>query len=156
MKNVLLLIAFLYSSLFIGQNSLLLPSENVIAAFEKQYPNKKPIWTLEYGKNDDVRFVAEFKAIDKTKQFAIYNSDGSFKSLKTQIQITKLPLKAQTYLKKNYPVKGKINPIGKIFAIIDDKNNETYIGEIKKDKKLYNVVFDKDGEFIKRIEIDNL
>lgn len=67
-----------------------------------------------------------------------------------------MPVKAQAYLKKNYHVKGKVNPVGKILNKIDDKDTQTFIAEVKKDKKLYNIVFDKDGEFIKRIEIDNL
>lgn len=156
MKNILLLMAFLYTSLFMGQNALLLPSENIIAAFEKQYPNKKPVWTLEYGKNDEIKFVAEFKGTDKTKEYAIYNSDGTFKAYKKSIPISKLPLNAQNYIKKNYPSKGKVKSTGEILAMIDDKNNETYIVEVKKDKKLYNIVFDKEGEFLKRTEIDNL
>lgn len=156
MKKLLILTAFLYSSFLIAQNSILVPPEAVVRAFEKQYPKKKPNWALEYGKNDEIYFEGTFNTDAKTKALVLYDSNGTFKSLKTQILINKLPLKTQNYLKKDYPAKGKIKSVGKIFTMIDDKNNVRYIVEAKKDKKLYNVVFDKDGEFIKRIEIDNL
>ncbi|WP_264538043.1 hypothetical protein [Flavobacterium sp. N1736] len=156
MKNILLLIAFLCSSFLIAQKGVLVPPDAVTIAFEKQNPKKIASWSIEYGKSDDVYFEATFNTTAKNKAFALYDSNGVFKSLKTQILIAKLPLKAQTYLKKNYPAKGKVQPVGKILNKIDDTNSETYIAEIKKDKKLYNVVFDKDGEFIKRIEISFL
>jgi len=148
MKNVLIFAAFLYSNFFIAQ-SLLVPPENVVMAFEKQYPNKKPIWTLELGKNDEIKFVAEFKATPQIKEFVIYDSNGVFKVDKKQISISKLSLKGQTYLKKNYTLKA----ISQILAVVDDQNQATFIAEVKKDKKMYNVVLNKDGEFIKRIEI---
>lgn len=156
MKNFLFFTLFLYSNFLIGQNSLIIPPENVTNSFENQYPKKTVLWSIEYGKGDDIYFVGAFNIAAKTKAFVLYDARGVFKSLKTQITITKLLLKAQNYLKKNYPDKGKVKSIGKIFSMIDDKNTETYIAEVKKDKKLYNVVFDKEGEFIKRIEIDIL
>jgi len=157
MKNILVLIIFLYSSFLIGQKrSLLVPPEAVTASFEKQYPKKIALWSIEYDKNDEIYFEGTFTTTGKNKAFVLYDSYGTFESLKTQILIKKLSLKAQNYLKKNYPIKGKVRPVGRILAVIDDKNTQTYIAEVKKDKKLYNVVFDKEGEFIKRIEINNI
>jgi hypothetical protein len=148
MKNVLLLIAFLCSNFFIGQ-SLLVPPDNVIRAFEKQYPDKKPIWDMELGKNDEIKFVAAFKTADKKKKFVTYDSNGVFKTSKKQIAINQLPLKGQKYLKKNYNVK----TVGQILAVVDNQNQTSYMAEIKSNKSMFNLVFDANGEFIKRIEI---
>jgi hypothetical protein len=156
MKKILLLISFLYSSFIIGQNSMLVPPEAVTSAFERQNPNKVPSWSIEYGKNDQIYFEGAFTTSEKKKAFAVYDRFGAFKSLKTQVSIERLSSKAQTYLKKNYPAKNKVMPVGKILSVIDDKNTQTFIAEVKKDKKYYNIVFNKDGEFVKRTEIDYL
>lgn len=148
--------AFLYCNFLMAQNGIIVPPENVTKSFESQYSKKNVVWSIEYGKGDDVYFEGEFTDDKKSKAIVLYDSNGVFKSLKTQITIVKLPLKSQNYLKKNYPAKGKVKPVGKIFYMIDDKNNETYVAVAKKDKKLYNIIFDKTGEFIKRIEINML
>ena len=139
-----------------AQNGIIVPPENVTKSFESQYSKKNVVWSIEYGKGDDVYFEGEFTDDKKSKAIVLYDSNGVFKSLKTQIAIVKLPLKSQNYLKKNYSAKGKVKSVGKIFYMIDDKNNETYVAVAKKDKKLYNIIFDKTGEFIKRIEINML
>ncbi len=156
MRNSILFIAFLYSSFLIAQKGMLVPPEAVTAAFEKQYPKKAALWSIEYSQNDAVYFEGAFTTTEKTKAFVLYDSYGAFKSLKTQITVAKLPVNAQTYLKKNYPVKGKVKPVGKILNVVDDKNTQTFIAEEKKDRKLYNIVFDSTGDFIKRTENYNL
>ena len=156
MRRALLLIAFLYCNFLIAQNGIIVPPENVTKSFESQYPIKTVVWSIEYGKSDDIYFEGEFTADTKEKAIVLYNSNGVFKSLKKQTSIAKLPLKSQNYLKKNYPAKGKVKSVGKIFYRIDDKNIETYIAAAKKDKKLYNIIFDKSGEYSNRIEINVL
>lgn len=74
MKNIILLIAFLYSSLLIGQKGVLVPPEAVKAAFEKQNPKKAAFWSIEFGKNDKVYFEAAFNSDAKSKAFALYDS----------------------------------------------------------------------------------
>jgi hypothetical protein len=156
MKYILLFITFLNTGFLIGQKSILVPPQPVITAFEKEYPQKKVLWSIQYGKGEEIYFEGTFNSTTAAKGYVLYDSYGAFKSLKTEILVNKLPLKAQDYLKKNYPAKGKVKSVGKVLTMIDSKNNETYIAEAKKDKKLYNIVFDKEGEFIKRIEIDIL
>lgn len=156
MRKILLFMAFLYCNFLMAQNGIIVPPENVTKSFESQYPKKTVVWSIEYGKGDDVYFEGEFTADTKQKAIVLYDSNGVFKSLKTQIAIAKLPIKSQNYLKKNYPAKGKVKSVGKIFYMIDDKNNETYVAVAKKDKKLYNIIFDKNGEYIKSIEIHYL
>lgn len=153
MRGILLFMTFLYYNFSIAQNSIIVPPENVTKSFENQYPNKTVVWSVEYDEGDDVYFEGEFTADTKEKAIILYDSNGVFKSLKTQIAIVKLPLKSQNYLKKNYPGKGNVKSVGKIFCMIDDRNIETYIAVAKKDKKLYNINFDKNGEYSKRTEI---
>lgn len=98
MKNVLLLITFVCSFLVMGQNSVLLPSEEIRMAFEKQFPKTNPTWTIEYSakKVDDIFFVANFIAVNKVKSIAVYDGDAHLKAYKTQITINKLPVNAVT------------------------------------------------------------
>ncbi|WP_338839955.1 hypothetical protein [Flavobacterium ginsenosidimutans] len=150
MKNILLLAFFIYSHFLIGQNATLVPPENIRTAFENQYPKKKPIWDIEYSsKNDDVIFEAKFNETPKTIAFARYDKNGNFKAYKGQILLNKLPKKAQTYLKANYPVKS----LKQFFAVNDNLNVRTYEAAVIKDSKFYNVIFDQDGEFYKRVQI---
>ncbi len=101
------------------------------------------------GKNDDVIFMAKFNNTPKTIALALYDQNGNFKSYKYQIQIQNLPLKSQQYLKENYGIKA----IRKSFTVLDNENITTYECAVVKDQKNYNLVFDKDGIFIKRIQI---
>lgn len=149
MKNVLLFAFFLCSSLLLAQSSVLTPPENVTIAFKKQYPKKVASWSVEYDKSDDIKFEAEFNVASNIKAFALYWSDGVFISYKVQIPKTKLPLKAQNYLAKNYAVKTIIQN----YLVLDDKNEETFETGIKISKQLYKVVFNKEGEGIAKIRV---
>lgn len=149
MKNILLFAFFLCSSFLAAQISVLVPPENVTMAFKKQYPEKAAIWSIEYGKNDKINFQAEFNIDSKTKAYAMYDSDGFFKSYRIPIPITKLPLNAQDYLSKNYQVKS----IMQHYSVLDDKNGETYNTGIKINKELYRLVFSKEGELVARIKV---
>ncbi|WP_431242092.1 hypothetical protein ACQ9BO_19445 [Flavobacterium sp. P21] len=59
MKNIYLFLFLFNVTLSVGQ-SILLPSENIRNAFEKQYSKKKPVWTVVFGKNEtDVNFASK-------------------------------------------------------------------------------------------------
>ncbi|MBF4516694.1 hypothetical protein IRZ71_10075 [Flavobacterium sp. ANB] len=169
MKNFFLFIAFLYCHFLIAQ-SILQPTENIRLAFEKQYPQKKPYWTMEYGKNEnDIRFAAKFTTTAKTQAYAVYDSDANLKLYKEQISTDKLPKDAQLYLDANYPVKSNSKPSSKSktktktkavvvtaresYSVVDAKNKTTYEVRTKKDGKNYNLIFDTEGNLIKTIEI---
>lgn len=143
MKNFYLAAAFLISSLVMGQKNGVLPPVNVKMAFEKQYPNKAALWSIEQGdQKDDIKFEAKFKETATTKAYAVYDGKGVFKAYKTQIQIDQLPFKAQLYLKKEYPAK----PARQILLVIDAQNKTTYKVEGKNNIKFYDVIFNKEGE----------
>ncbi|MBS7256586.1 hypothetical protein [Flavobacterium branchiicola] len=163
MKNVLLFGAFLYCSLTMCQNGVLVPPDNVIMAFEKQYPNNKQrTWTIEYGTDDETRFEAKFKTAAKTTGYALYDQYGVFKSYKEQVTNTKLPKNAQLYLDSNFSVKTKSKRKSKIiakpiaretFSVIDAKNKLLYEVGVKKEGKNYHLFFDEQGNYIRTVQI---
>ncbi|WP_428232254.1 PepSY domain-containing protein [Flavobacterium sp.] len=157
MKNLFFIIAFLYSTLIIGQNeiepnSVVTPPEKVLYTFQKEYPGKVPVWAMKYVGDDDdeIRYEAKFKMNPTTEVLAVYDNLGALKAFESQIPLGKLPARAQAYLKKNYPAKA----IKEIAVVVDDKNKTTYEVGIQKDSKFYDVVFDKNGGFDVIVEKD--
>jgi hypothetical protein len=149
MKNFLLVFLFLYSSLIIGQNGIsaekITPPEKVLFTFQKEYPNKIPVWSVEYvgDDNDEIRYEAKFKTDTNTEALAVYDNLGVLKAFELQIPLSQLPARAQAYLKKNYSA----NAIREIAVVVDYKNETTYEVGVEKSSKFYDVVFDKNGGF---------
>ncbi|MFD2941575.1 hypothetical protein [Flavobacterium notoginsengisoli] len=150
MKNVFLIFTFLCSSFVIAQEGInmkkvITPPEQVRLAFEKEYPGKVPVWSEEYvgDDNDEIRYEARYNVNTTTKALAIYDNLGNMKAYELQIPLSKLPPKAQAYLKKNYSPKA----IREIAMVVDYKNMTTYEVGITKDAKFYDIQFDKDGGF---------
>jgi hypothetical protein len=152
MKNVFLLIVLFWSGFIIGQNNVVTPPEKVRFTFEKEYPNKVPVWSVRYVGDDDdeIRYEAKFNTDKNTKALAVYDNLGVLKAYELQIPLSQLPVKAQTYLKKNYPAKA----IKEVSVVVDDKNQTTYEVGVEKDSKFYDVVFDKNGGFDVSIQKD--
>jgi hypothetical protein len=152
MKNVFLLIVLFWSGFIIGQNNLVTPPEKVRFTFEKEYPNKVPVWSVRYVGDDDdeIRYEAKFNTDKNTKALAVYDNLGVLKAYELQIPLSQLPVKAQTYLKKNYTAKA----IKEVSVVVDDKNQTTYEVGVEKDSKFYDVVFDKNGGFDVSIQKD--
>lgn len=144
MKSIFLIIVSLCSNYLMAQE-VITPPDVVKLAFEKGYPNKKPVWSMEYvgDDNDEIRYEAKFNLTTKTKAVAVYDNSGILKAFEKKIPLSELPQKAQTYLKTNYPT----NAIREIAIITDYKNKITYEVGIKKEDKFYDVVFDKNGGF---------
>lgn len=150
MKKAFLILVFLYSCLLtaqsqIAQNTVVTPPEKVLFTFQKEYPGKIAVWALKYVGDDDdeIRYEGKFKTNENTESLAVYDNLGVLKAFETQIPLSKLPQKAQNYLKKNYPAKA----IREVALVVDDKNKNTYEVGIEKDSKFYDVVFDKNGGF---------
>jgi hypothetical protein len=152
MKNVFLLIVLFWNGFIIGQNSVVTPPEKVRFTFEKEYPNKVPVWSVRYVGDDDdeIRYEAKFNTDKNTKALAVYDNLGVLKAYELQIPLSQLPVKAQTYLKKNYAAKA----IKEVSVVVDDKNQTTYEVGVEKDSKFYDVVFDKNGGFDVSIQKD--
>lgn len=152
MKNVFLLIVLCFSSFLSAQTEVVTPPEKVRFAFEKEYPNKTAVWSLDYvgDDNDEIRYNAKFNTDKNTKALAVYDNLGILKAYELQIPLSQLPPKAQAYLKKNYAAKS----IKEIAVVVDDKSKTTYEVGVEKDSKFYDVVFDKNGGFDVAIEKD--
>lgn len=145
MKNVLLAVVLFWISFLSAQNEVVKPPEKVSFTFEKEYPNKIPVWSVEYtgDDNDEIRYLAKFNTDQNTKALAVYDNSGVLKAYELQIPLSQLPAKAQAYLKKNYVAKA----VKEIAVVVDDKNKTTYEVGVEKDSKFYDVVFDKNGGF---------
>jgi hypothetical protein len=155
MRSVSLIFAlfsfnFLIAQVGTNMKKTVTPPELVRAAFEKEYPGKTPVWYEEYvgDDNDEIRYEAKYNVNNTTKALAIYDNSGNMKAYELQIPLSKLPPKAQTYLKKNYPAKA----IKEIAVVVDDQNKTTYEVGVQKDSKFYDVIFDKNGGFDVSIE----
>jgi hypothetical protein len=146
--NFFLLTSFLCTSFLAAQNSILKPPANITKAFELQYPEKKPIWTLEYNK-DYIKFIANFTQSANIKSCAIYDDKGVFRAYKVQILMEKLPQNVKKYLTKEYPMSVK-----QVFSVVDEKKNETYEVGTVKGRKNYTIVFDKNGNCKSRTQIE--
>ncbi|WP_289660927.1 hypothetical protein [Flavobacterium panacagri] len=150
MRTIILFSIFIYSSWAAGQGASIVPPDIVISTFEKQYPKKKAIWNVEYsGKNDDIIFEAKFSQPPKLVAYAQYDENGIFKVYKVQTPLLKLVKKAQVYLKTNYPVKS----VKQVFSVVDNVDKKRYEVGVIKDSKFYNLIFDQDGEFLKKVQI---
>ncbi|MEO6177496.1 MAG: PepSY-like domain-containing protein [Flavobacterium circumlabens] len=150
MKNLILAFACFCSSFLMAQNGIMptgviTPPEKVRFTFEKEYPKKVPVWSIEYvgDDNDEIRYEAKFNADNNTKALAVYDNLGNLKAYELQIPLSQLPQKAQAYLKNNYSAQA----IREIAVVVDYKNKTTYEVGIEKENKFYDVVFDKNGGF---------
>ncbi|WP_223683002.1 PepSY-like domain-containing protein [Flavobacterium hibisci] len=155
MRTVSLIFAMFSFSYLTAQEGInmkktVIPPELVRAAFEKEYPGKTAVWSEEYvgDDNDEIRYEAKYNVNNTTKALAIYDNSGNMKAYELQIPLSKLPPKAQAYLKKNYPAKA----IKEIAVVVDDKNKTTYEVGVEKDSKFYDLIFDRNGGFDVSIE----
>ncbi|WP_163410792.1 PepSY-like domain-containing protein [Flavobacterium ajazii] len=155
MRRISLIFALFSFSFLMAQEGTnmkktVIPPEVVRVAFEKEYPGKTSVWSEEYVGDDDdeLRYEAKYNVNNATKALAIYDNLGNMKAYELQIPLSKLPAKAQAYLKKNYSSK----TIKEIAVVVDDKNKTTYEVGVEKDSKFYDVIFDKNGGFDVSIE----
>ncbi len=150
MKNVFIAVLFLCSGFLMAQEGTnmkekITPPQKVLFTFQKEYPNKIPVWNIDYvgDDNDEIRYEAKFKTDTNQEALAVYDNLGVLKAFELQIPLSQLPPKAQAYLKKNYPPKA----IKEIAVVVDYKNKTTYEVMVEKDSRFYDVVFDKNGGF---------
>lgn len=122
---------------------VIVPTE-VKAAFAKEFPAKKANWEME-----DSNYEAEFR-MNGNDASALYDTKGHQKALEIAINKEELPANVMLYLKKNYPS----NKITETAKITDDKKEITYEVEIKKERKLYDVLFNSKGAFLKIVTGD--
>jgi len=112
--------------------------ELVRAAFNKSYPNAKPVWEKESG-----NFEASFKEEGKEVS-VIIDHKGMILETETGMAVTELPATALEYLKSHY--KGmKVKEAAKIVKAGGEIMYEA--GMNGKD-----ILFDADGKFLKEVK----
>ncbi|MES2573490.1 MAG: hypothetical protein V4572_00980 [Bacteroidota bacterium] len=156
MKNLFLAISLLFSVFLVAQtgitsNNLITPPEKVLANFQKEYPSKVAVWTLEYGgeDNDEIRYEAKFNT-NNSEALAIYDSSGSLKAFVLAIPINQLPANALSYLRMNYPEKS----IREASVVVNDKKQITYEVGVERNALFYDIVFDSNGKLDVMIQKD--
>lgn len=113
----------------------------VTAAMAKSYPAVKKIkWEKE-----DANYEAEFE-LNEIETSVVFDSQGNIKETETEIAVSALPKTVTDYIKTNYK-NYKINEGAKI---VDANGMIMYEAEVKKGKEKFDLLFDKEGTFIRK------
>lgn len=153
--NIVALIALLFfSTKMIAQEKKterIVPTNEVQAAFEKEFPKATPIWSKDYGGEDldQVRYNAKFKT-GNSEALAVYDNLGKLKAYEILISKSDIPSNSISYLDKTY----KKYSISEASKVKNDLNETSYEVGIIRDGKFYDAVFDHSGNFTKIIEKD--
>jgi hypothetical protein len=148
----IILIVFLFSNAVLAQKDEdeklqgpIAVTKVVLDAFHKDYPgvtNAK--W--EYGEGD-YEVVFTINGIGMTVDYDVY---GQCEETETEIKINELPQTVHDYLGKNYS-SFSITGASKIVT----KNYEvTYVAEIGKKGKFWDITFSSEGKFMQEEEAD--
>jgi len=124
----------------------------VFINFQKQYPGVQAEWQSEFRGRYDQALVYEATFVrDNSKHIAIYDKDGSFRTLVSSISTSELPQQAQDYMKQHYPddfIRDAIR--------IDKYSGETlYEAGIARNGELYDIQFTRDGTYLQTAEKTN-
>jgi hypothetical protein len=144
MKNILLLTAVLFAA---GAKSQKIKESDVpkpvISTFQNKFKGAK---VEKWEKEKDGNYEAEFDW-NKVETSANFNAEGKLLETEQEISVTSLPKTVSDYVTKNY-AGHKISEAAKI----TDSNGKTmYEAEVKKGKEEFDLIFDADGNFIKKI-----
>ncbi len=144
MKNLsILFLLFLFVFPAMGQgheHQKVTVPETVLKTFQKDFPQAKDV---EWGKEED-EFEAEFK-INGVETSANYDQSGNRTELEVDIKNSELPASAMNYIKEKYSG----YQIKESARVTDNKNVMTFEVQVKSGKEKKELVFDKDGKFLK-------
>ncbi|MCB0728349.1 MAG: PepSY-like domain-containing protein [Ignavibacteria bacterium] len=144
MKTKLLVLAILLFPLMLSAQDI--PS-NVKQKVKTIYPDAQDIkWDVE-GKG---QYEAEFK-IDGVQTALLFDSEASLIETETKIAVSELPSKVRDYISSEYAGKS----ITEAAKIIDSKGNLKYEAEITEGKKSKDILFDQNGNVIKKADTDS-
>lgn len=152
MKNVICLFSLFCGWIISAQNTKeIVPPAEVSAAFEKEFPQTKPVWASEFTgeDSDEVRYEAIF-SLDNIRNMAAYDKLGNLKAIETEITINQLPENAFHYLRSNTYEKN----IVEMARVTNGNKMITYEIGLQKGNRFFDLVFDRSGNFIKRVEKD--
>lgn len=117
--------------------------KSVIASFQTHFKGAK---ANAWDKEKNGEFEAEFE-MNKVEMSANFSSDGTLIETEEEIAISSLPKSVEEYINKNY-LGSKIEEAAKI---TDASGKMTYEAEIKKGKEEVELLFDSNGQFLKKV-----
>lgn len=117
---------------------------NVKSGFSKKYPGAK----VEKWEKEGNDYEAEFD-LNKTESSAVFDANGTFKELEQEIKRSELPKQASEYCAKNY-AGYKLSEAAKI---TDASGKVSFEAEMSKGKEHFDVIFDQNGNFIKKGDV---
>ncbi|MGC4037284.1 MAG: PepSY-like domain-containing protein [Chitinophagaceae bacterium] len=132
--KTLILSAALLSAVAVANAQNVTPA-TVKKSFTKLFPGVKPKWEKE---NSD--YEANFKK-DGKEMSAVFAADGTLKETETTITVSELPATVKDYISKHYK-NAAIKEAAKITKADGTLNFEAEVNHT-------DVIFDKDGKFIK-------
>ena len=117
--------------------------KSVLTSFQTHFKGAK---ANAWDKEKNGEFEAEFE-MNKVEMSANFSSDGTLIETEEEIAISSLPKSVEEYINKNY-LGSKIEEAAKI---TDASGKMTYEAEIKKGKEEVELLFDSNGQFLKKV-----
>ena len=114
-------------------------------SFSKVYPNIK----VDTWEKEAVNYEAEFH-LNNVESSTLFSEQGNFIELEQEIVLTDLPKAAIDYCHLNY----KDYKLNEAAVITDVYKKATYEVELKKGKEKFDLLFDEQGNFIKKEELE--
>jgi hypothetical protein len=114
-------------------------------SFSKVYPNIK----VDTWEKEAVNYEAEFH-LNNVESSALFSEQGNFIELEQEIVLTDLPKAAVDYCHLNY----KDYKLNEAAVITDVYKKATYEVRLKKGKEKFDLLFDEQGNFIKKEELE--
>lgn len=146
MKSVIIIIAVIVLSINAANAQKVKETEvpkTVITSFQTHFGGvRADAWDKE--KNGE--YEAEFK-MNKVEMSANFSSEGTLIETEEEIAITSLLNSVEEYINKNY-LGSKIEEASKI---TDAAGKITYETEIEKGKEEIELIFDANGQFVKKM-----
>lgn len=143
MKTKLLVLTILLFPVILFAQDI--PS-NVKQKVNSMYPEAKNIkWDVE----GNGKYEAEFK-INGVQTALLFDSKANLIETETKIDVSELPSKVRDYISSEYAGVS----ITEAAKIIDSKGNLKFEAEIKEGKKSKDILFDQDGNILKKADAD--
>jgi hypothetical protein len=114
-------------------------------SFSKVYPNIK----VDAWEKEAANYEAEFH-LNNIESSALFSEHGNFIELEQEIVLTDLPKAVIEYCTLNY----KDYKLNEAAIITDVYKRATYEVELKKGKEKFDLLFDEQGNFVKKEEVE--
>ncbi|MGZ3904746.1 MAG: PepSY-like domain-containing protein [Bacteroidia bacterium] len=115
----------------------------VLTSFQNNFKGAK---VEKWEKEKDGSYEAEFD-VNKVETSASFSADGKLNETETEIKTSELPKAVTDYIAKNYA--GYKNE--EAAKIVDAGGKVSYEAEVKKGKEEMDLIFDSNGNFMKKI-----